>query len=590
MKKCFPLLASALLISASSFAQTNAKRASLGDDGRLHYEDVTIDLSTLSGNRDATELAGFPFGRKANPTFKNTRGATLADIDGDGNDEILFGADSVFYCLKGDGSILWQRNMSGTNILPPTVGDMNNDGNLEIAVNNAGLANFGTVGQVYLMNAQGEDLPGWPVTFANHWMLNAPVMADVDGDGIMEIVTGERVSGTIGYLHALKMDGSELDGWPVETPGNVAFTPSVGDINNDGIMDVVSGVSSNGSLYAYDATGNILDGFPQIPANPAALSYQSPLLLDLDGDDNLEIVGARHGDNPEYYAVKSDGTYEDGWPVVSPGWTYSPPSAADTDGDGNFEIYMGNPNTDGSDNPQPMDVIYGFAPDGSALPNFPIAKVGGNEGVITIADIDNNGVVDLVFTSNIFTLDDNKGFIHAYATDGSGELDGFPIRTPGLTYLNSAILGDIDGDGNLDLTSLSYHSTFGTGVDSVWVDAFDLGTPYMPENIYFNAYKGSNVRTGLIEANSTGIVDRNVLPLNIYPNPAKGSVRIQLPENSAKSTLHIIDLQGRKVLDRNPESNSGGLYELNTSSLKSGIYFVKIVVQNKTYMAKLVIE
>ncbi len=589
MKKSISLLASVLLISASTFAQPNAKKASLGEDGRLHYEDVTIDLSTLTANRDADELSGFPFGRPANPTFKNTRGATVADINDDGNEEILFGADSVFYCLSGDGSILWERNMAGTNILPPTIGDLDGDGNIEIAVNNAGIGAFGTVGQTYLMNAQGQDLPGWPANFSDHWMINAPVMADVDGDGTMEIVTGERVNGNQGFLHVLMMDGSEMTGWPAETPGTVAFTPSVGDINDDGVIDVVSGVSSDGSLYAYDASGTILDGFPQI-ATDGKLSYQSPLLVDLDGDNNLEIVGSRHGDGAEYYAVKSDGTYADGWPVASPGWTYSPPSAADADGDGNYEIYMGNPEIDGSDVPQPMDVIFGFAPDGSALPNFPISKVGGNEGVITIADIDNNGVVDLVFTSNLFTLDDNRGFIHAFATDGSGELDGFPIRTPGLTYLNSAILGDVDGDGNLDLTSLSYHSTFGTGVDSMWVDAFDLGMPYMPENIYFNAYKGDNTRSGLIEANSTGIADRNVLPLSIYPNPAKASVSIQLPENSASSTVHVIDLQGRTVLKNTTEANSGARYELNTASLKSGIYFVKIATQKKTYMAKLVIE
>jgi len=589
MKKFLFLIAASLFISGTAMSQIQAKKATLGEDGRITVVDVLIDASMISNSREATELEGFPFGQPANPTFKNTRGATLADVDGDGNDEIIFGADKVLYCLKGDGSILWQRTLDGINILPPTVGDMNNDGQLEIAVNNAGLAALGAAGKVYLLNANGEDLPGWPVSFDDHWMMNAPAMADVNGDGNLEIITGERVSGSLGYIHILKMDGTELEGWPVETTGNVAFTPSIGDINNDGTMNIVSGLSGDGSLYAYDVDGNVLSGFPQM-ATDGKLSYQSVILADIDGDDHLEIIGSRHGDGAEYYAVKSDGTYADGWPVAAAGWTYSPPSVADTDGDGQYEIFMGNPNTDGSDDPQPMDVLFGFAPDGSDLDNFPISKLGGNEGVITIADINNDGVTDIIFTSNTFTIEDGKGFIHAFAMDGSGQLEGFPLRTPGWSYMNSAILGDIDGDGSLDLTSFSYTNTFGGSVDSVFITAFDLGYPYIPENIYFNAYKGSNVRDGLASGLVTSVPKRQVMPLAIYPNPASNEVRIILPENSHNANIEVFDIRGRKLINTKIGSEIGSAYVLNTSALKSGVYFVHIKVSDKNYLSKLVIE
>lgn len=589
MKRIISILSACCFVFGNAAAQTNARKATLGEDGRLYFENIHIDLIANPSTREFTPLSGFPFGHKANPTFKNTRGATLADVDGDGQDEILFGADSVLYCLNGDGSVLWTRATTGTIILAPTVGDMDGDGSMEIAINVAGIGALGTEGGIYLVDGSGEDLAGWPKSYSGHWMMNAPVMADVDGDGIMELISGERVNGNQGFLHVLTIAGQELDGWPVETPGNVAFTPSVGDINTDGVIDIVSGISSDGGLYAYDANGNLLPGFPQI-ATDGKLSYQSPLLVDLNADENLEIVGTRHGDGAEYYAVQSDGTYLEGWPVPSPGWSYAPPSAADPNGDGNYEIYVGNPQNDGSEDPQPMEVIFGFAPDGSNLPNFPISKVGGNEGVITIADIDNNGVVDLIFTSNIYTVPNHRGFIHAYATDGSGELEGFPIRTQGLTFMNSAILGDIDNDGNLDVTSLSVHSTFSSGIDSLWIDAFDLGYPYLPENIYFNAYKGDNTRSGLIDANTTGIADRSVLALSIYPNPAKESVTIQLPKNSDHSLIRLIDIRGREVMSKALGSTPAAKYTLNTASVTPGIYFIQIAVQSTTYMVKLVIE
>lgn len=585
-RKLFSFIAAAL-IAAPVWSQINAKRASLDEAGRIVLENVTVEIPTSA--RDADHLPGFPFGRPANPSFKNTRGVTLVDLDNDGLDEILFGADNMLYAVKSDGSILWEKEVDGINILPPTVDDMDGDGEWDIAVNNAGLAAFGNAGQTYLLNSDGSDKPGWPVNFDDHWMINAPVMADVNGDGVMEIVTGERISGSAGMLHVLDITGTEIEGWPIETTATVAFTPSVGDINNDGITDVISGLSTDGSLYAFDAAGNLLDGFPQVPAD-AGLSYQSPILVDLTGDANLEIVGSRHGANAEYYAVNSEGNYVDGWPVASPGWTYAPPSVADTDNDGSYEIFMGNPNTDGSENPVPLDVIYGFAPDGSDLPNFPIEKLGGNEGVITIADIDDNGVVDLVFTSNTFTIEDGRGFIHAYAMDGSGELDGFPLRTPAMTFLNSALLGDIDGDGVLDLTTLSASTTFGASVDSVFVSAFNLELPYIPENIYFNAYKGSNGRTGLIESTVVSTNNQLVLPLSVYPNPAKNHIFVDLPKNSNSAVMRICDIRGRTMMEENINAEENSSFEVETSGLKPGIYFVQIPVGDKMHIGKLVIQ
>jgi len=590
MKKQLLLGLSTLLIATCADAQTKAVRASLDAEGQLNYEAVTIDREYANKSTEAESLTGFPFGQPANGIFKTTRGVTLVDLDGDGSQEILFGADSILWALDGDGSIIWERITSGICILPPTVDDMDGDGEWDIAVNNAAFAAFGYDGQTYLLNEDGTDKPGWPVSFNNNWMINAPVMADVNGDGTMEIVTGERVGSAQGFLHVLDINGSELEGWPVETYATIAFTPSVGDLNGDGSQNVVAGISTNGALYAFTSEGDTLDGFPQIPAS-ASLSYQSPLLADITGDGNLEIIGSRHGDNPEYYAVDATGEYAEGWPVPSiGGWTYAPPSMADLDGDNEYEIFMGNPNTDGSDDPQPVDVIFGFDSEGENLDNFPLSKEGGNEGVITIADIDNNGVIDILFTSNLFTLEDGQGFLHAYATDGSGELEGFPLRTPALTYLNSGILGDINGDGNLDVTTVSSRSTFGQGIDSVYVSAFDLEVPYLPENIFFNAYKGSNGRTGLMSQLTLDVKNSEMRTLSVYPNPATDQVTVELPEGLTDETLTLYDLQGRQILQRTLGQSYGEVTVIDTQNLPSGVYFIHIPLNKVVYMGKLIVE
>lgn len=585
MRKTLLLAAVAVTTGYFAEAQIAGKQASLNADGQIEVRNITIPADMINNNRDMNIIEGFPFGIAASPFQKNSRGATLADINNDGVMEILFGADHTLYALNGDGSILWETDLSGIITLPPSVADMDDDGNVEIVVNTVGLSAWQTVGAVHLLDANGEAAAGWPVSFDSHWMINAPTLADVDGDGTMEIITSERVSGTLGYLHVLNLAGESLnDGWPVAFTATPAFTPSVGDINNDGIVEIVTSTSADGALRVYDADGNSLEGFPQMAQNTASFSYQSPLLVDLTGNGQYEIVGSRHGDNPEYYAIDSNGDYVDGWPVASPGWTYAPPSAYDADGEGSYHIFMGNPNNGET----PLDVIFGFAADGSDLPEFPINKMGGNEGVITIADINNDGVAELIFTSNITA--DGDGFIHAYSTDGSGELEGFPLRPTGFTFLNSAVIGDIDNDGNFDLTALSYTQTFGQGVDSLFVTAFNLDMPYIAENIYFNGYKGDNTRTGFIESDFvSATATANVRPLSVYPNPATNLLQIELPETSAaQMQVRIFDLAGKKVLESNINSASGEVFGLNISKLQTGIYVVQIDTDGIQYVNKLV--
>jgi len=114
--------------------------------------------------------------------------------------------------------------------------------------------------------------------------------------------------------------------------------------------------------------------------------------------------------------------------------------------------------------------------------------------------------------------------------------------------------------------------------------------PYIPENIYFNAYKGSNGRTGLIESTVFSTQDQSVAPLAIYPNPGRSHIFIELPESSHSATIRIIDLRGRTVIQENINANANALFELETSQLKPGVYFVQIPVDGKLHIGKLVIQ
>ncbi|MBT0606554.1 T9SS type A sorting domain-containing protein [Aequorivita echinoideorum] len=582
MKKRLLLLSTVILgFLPAVEAQQMGKKASLNEDGTISVETALLPASETNPGRTQVADLIFKYGQPAHPNFKNTRGTTLADLDGDGVDEILYGIWNTLYAIKGDGTLLWEKDVSGTITLPPTAMDMDGDGMVEIVLNTGGVPN---AGRVYLMDNNGDDLPGWPLNFMEHWMINAPAVADVDDDGNLDIVTGERVTSTQGFIHALKMDGTPINAnWPVEIAATPAFTPSIADVDNDGNTDVVIAASSGG-MYIFDNQGQVFPGFPVVDAN-VKYSYQSPILADLDGDEDLEIIGSNHGDAPGFYVMEHDGSYKAGWPIATAGWTYSPPTVLDVDEDGTFEIYMSDRIT--SNDGSPLPTVYGLTPDGNNLPDFPIEKYGGTEGVLSIADVNDDGVLEIIFPS-IMTDADGDGYIHAYSLDGSGEVDGFPLRPRGFTFLNGAVLGDVDNDGMLDLTANSYTQLFGAGVDSTFVNVYNLNVPYNPATIKRNGYKGDNSRDGFVEVEDVlGIAD-NASGMNIMvsPNPSEGILNLSVSSNLENATLKMYSTDGKLVFseERNFAVNASSTYDFK--NLTAGLYFIQISNGNSTLTAK----
>jgi len=582
MKKLLHLFfITVFLLSVTAQSQIEmGKMASLNEDGTISVNEVKLPSITYRNNRTSINAdLMFSFGRPASPSFKNSRGTALADLDGDGIEEIIYGMGSTLYAIKGDGTVLWSKPISGTIVSPVAIADVNGDGNPEIALNTWQPPSGG---RVYLMDSSGEDLAGWPLNFSNHFMLNSPVLADFDGNGSIDITTCERVSSTVGFVHVLNIDGTSISAnFPVEIGATPAFTPSIGDVDNDGENELVIAGSASG-MYIFNTDGSLLPGFPLF--DPAKrYSYQSPILLDLDGDSDLEIVGSNHGDSPGFYVLNHNATYASGWPIETSGWTYSPPTVADVNGDGTYEIFMADRNT--SSDGSPLPVVYGFKPDGTNIDNFPISKYGGNEGVLSIADINNDGFWEIIFTSTL-TDSEGIGYIHAYSLDGSGEIDGFPLRPKGFTFLNSAVLGDVDNDGMMDLTANSYTQTFGASIDSTFVNTYNLNVPFDRAKILRNGYKGGNSRTGLLDDNSLGLnYFTKISRIIINPNPSEGNLKINLPREFEKVKVDVFTIDGRKIFSEEKILNATEIsYDFRKFS--SGIYIVKISDGKKSYSAK----
>ncbi len=446
---------------------------------------------------------------------------------------------------------------------------MDGDGDVEIALLTGG-APFN--GRTYLVDHEGHDLPGWPLNFNNNWMANAPVLVDVNGDEVLEMIACE-IDGAAGNVHILQLDGTPFgENWPVALPGRPAVTPSVGDMDGDGQMEIVAFTTQ--AQFVFELDGSVVDGWP-IDDTATRFSYQSPILRDLDKSGNLQIIGATHGDAPEYYIRNADGSYYSNWPLPVPqnSWTFSPPTVIEQNGE--YTILMSRPIGE-----SPSDMLYAWNKDGNLREGFPIIKSGGLEGPIIVADLDGDEEVELLFGSNLFDGESEQGFLHAYELDGSGELDGFPIRPRGWTFINGATPGDVNNDGLLDITMLTYTQNFGAKPDSAFLNVYNLNVKYEPETILWGTYKGSNQRSGALPPGAvTSTLDRRVAAhIELYPNPAQGEavLSLQLPQPTIV-TVNIMDIQGRTVQSWQPPFiQSDAQLPLSLNAWTPGTYFISV--------------
>ena len=477
MKKTLLLLA-LFSLSLGLTAQQPATRAFIDEDGIIKTESVLTQLPPAS--RDGLNpMPGFPLSFSSNTTYKPMRGLALADLNNDGADEIILCHNEEINVIDGQCNVLWtQALVGGMAQYPAAVGDINKDGILEIV----SLTAYGNArGGINVFDASGNVLMATVTN--NNPLICAPVLADINNDGELEIIfcgRGKASASISAGIHVWNLQGEEIEGFPFDLPSTPAFTPTLADIDGDGFLEMF--VSTTSALYCVSHTGEEL--FRVDSEEAYKYSYQSPLVVDFEGDGNWSLVGACHGDNPNHYVRDAHtGEYREGWPKQVTSWTYSAPTVVKNDDE--YTIFMG---VSGEGN-----VFYQYDMSGNIAPGFPLNLTSGVEGFISVADINGDDENEIITDFNL--MDGSEGFIRAWEMDGTEVTEGFPLRPQGLSYMNGANFGDIDGDGNLEIVTLTYVQNFSPD-DPVYVTAYALNQPI--ENLVYGTYKGTNDRMGWI--------------------------------------------------------------------------------------------
>jgi hypothetical protein len=374
----------------------------------------------------------------------------LADLDDDGDDEVLVVTHvGELYAWRIDGWELWEAPALQAAFSAPSVGDVDGDGRPEIV--------WATEFAIRAYGPDGVPLPGFPIASPNPRLdfRAAPALADLDGDGVLDVVIGANSLDTSGgVVVAYRCVGgaiTSLPGWPqVVDDASLTATPAVGDIDGDGLPEVV--VENRTRVYAWHANGTavtsglhrallpvpIEDG--KTNGGTGTLATSQPALADLDGDGTIEIVV---GGN----VLRANGTPAAGWEGGRP-TAVNAASAAIGDLDGNAA--------------NGLEVVLGrdaWHADGSPVVGWPSALS------LSSAVLGDGGDGNL--DSFAGTRDPEAPGVAAFDANAT-PIAAYPKSLFGFAGdVSAPVIGDFDADGLVDVAAAITDVNYG-GIVAVW--------------------------------------------------------------------------------------------------------------------------
>jgi hypothetical protein len=273
----------------------------------------------------------------------------------------------------------------------PAIKDIDNDGLSETIVYSGG-----DPPKIYVFKPDGSLKAGWPVNVGSEAgrNLDVPVIADIDNDGLSEIIAFNynSIYSNSSELYIFKPNGSLMNGWPILVPYDNHPTLLAADLNNDGKKEIIVQGNGNGGFNRFltivNANGTVASQWRLNNVSWGSDTVSNPAIGNFDNDSDLEIVSASPaegaGDVWENGTFKGwnntgvihvfniNGSEVPGWPVYTDGIPFSSPAVGDINKDGSPEIVIGL--SVYSSSVFPDGGVYAFYKNGTVIPGWPFMK------------------------------------------------------------------------------------------------------------------------------------------------------------------------------------------------------------------------
>jgi hypothetical protein len=526
----------------------------------------------------------------------------LADINADGKLDIvsLNSASITIYKNTSTGGVISfdapvtiaDPALSGNTVTQLAIGDVDGDGLADIVATDPSnirilaFHNTMTAGKITFAPAQI-----YHFDVANY----RPVLADMDGDGKPEIIVGMDYYGGVVMLRNISTPGNI--NFILSAGANLGGAPAVADLDGDGKPDVIVNTETGTTMELYrntSAGGNI--SFDNTART--STSYSNYLTLaDLNGDGKPDyLLQIANTDVMQVYpngSTSNNLLIKDPFLIPNAG---AVSSVGDMDGDGRPDIIA---SEIGGGTGQ--IIIFSSKQKTLALAdtNFKVqfagsTCIGAKNGSISIAALQN-----LPYTATITGpggLNDIKTFTKTLTISNLDAGDYNVCITvagyPGFEQCFSGKLSDPKPlsvyavvDNNLQTVHLNM-----TGGQDYTIQVNDATYHSSTSDADIPLEKGNNELTVSTGKDCQGIFAQRITignDITVYPNPFTGDVKIDVGTSQAPAgKVEIVDISGKTVYRDNAVNNYGKL-NLDLAGLNSGVYVVKLTIDNKQTVYKI---